>query len=118
MVVPKRYGGEEMKKTMVYVIALTLAFTTLLAGCGEMRGTDGTPATPSATPMQTSLPETMMPNPEDGVVNDRDGIITDNDNGNVTEKPATVPDTTMNPGSMAPATGGTGAAGAAASGMR
>ena len=72
-----------MKKAMVYVLALTLAFSALLAGCGEIRGTDGKTTMPTSTPQQTGFPETMMPNAEDGVVNDRDGIITDGDNGTV-----------------------------------
>lgn len=68
-----------MKKAMVYLLALTLAFSTMLAGCGEMRGTDGNTAKPTEPPQATVVPETMMPNPEDGVVRDRDGIITDRD---------------------------------------
>ena len=63
-----------MKKTMIYILALTLAFSTLLAGCGEMRD-DKTP--PAETPQATILPETMMPDPADGEVRDRDGIITE-----------------------------------------
>lgn len=70
-----------MKKAMVYVIALSLSLTALLTGCGEMRGTDGRTSSPTATPAQTVLPETMMPDPEDGVVRDSDGIITDGDSG-------------------------------------
>ncbi|MBE6998458.1 MAG: hypothetical protein E7427_09875 [Ruminococcaceae bacterium] len=74
-----------MKKAMVYILALTLAFTALLAGCGETRGTGSDTAAPSATPQATVLPENMMPDPEDGEVNDRDGIITDDDNGTDTK---------------------------------
>ena len=69
-----------MKKAMVYVLALTLSFSALMAGCGENRGTDGKTTMPTSTPQQTASPETILPNAEDGVVNDRDGIITDNDN--------------------------------------
>ena len=71
-----------MKKAMIYICALTLAFSALLAGCGETRRTDGDAAKPTATPKLTILPETMMPDVEDGEVRDRDGIITDNDSGN------------------------------------
>jgi len=77
------YGGEKMKRGMVFVTALALAATVLFAGCGEMRGTDGNTVPPTGTPAQTMLPETMMPDPEDGVVRDRDGIITDGDSGTV-----------------------------------
>ena len=107
-----------MKKSMVYVIALTLAFSTLLAGCGDMRGTDGTPTAPTATPLQTMIPETMTPNPEDGIVNDRDGIITDNDNGPATEKKITAPGGANKSGSMGTASGGIGTSGTASSEKR
>ena len=90
-----------MKKTMVYVLALTLAFSTFLAGCGEMRGTDGRTTAPTATPQQTMIPETMMPNPEDGVVRDNDGIITDGDSGNGTGNTPNLPESTMRPGTGA-----------------
>ncbi len=83
-----------MKKAMIYICALTLAFSTLLAGCGEMRD-DKTP--PAETPQATILPETMMPDPADGEVRDSDGIITDDDSGNgKTEAPA-APDSTIKP---------------------
>ena len=90
------YGGDTMKKAMVYMIALTLAFSTMLAGCGEMRGTDkGTPTpTPTISPDVTFPTETMMPNPEDGEVRDRDGIITDGDSGAGTGGTVTQPGTT------------------------
>ena len=71
-----------MKKVMVYICALSLAFSALLTGCGEMRRTDGGTGTPAATPEVTVLPETMMPDVEDGEVRDRDGIITEGDNSN------------------------------------
>ena len=70
-----------MKKAMVYILALTLAFSTLLAGCGEMGGTNRDKNAPAKTPQATILPETMMPDPADGEVRDSDGIITDNDSG-------------------------------------
>ncbi len=75
-----------MKKAMIYICALTLAFSTLLAGCGEMRD-DKTP--PAETPEATILPETMMPDPEDGIVRDSDGIITDGDSGTTEERRTT-----------------------------
>ena len=81
------FGGEEMKKAMVYVLALTLAFSVLLAGCGETRGTDDRTTAPSATPQQTMIPDTTMPDPRDGEVRDRDGIITDGDTGGDTALP-------------------------------
>ena len=71
-----------MKKAMVYILALTMAFSTLFAGCGEMRGTDGSTTSPTPAPKITSAPEAMVPDPADGVVEDRDGIITEQDNGN------------------------------------
>ena len=75
-----------MKKAMVYILALTMAFTALLSGCGEMRGTDGSAVNPTAAPKVTVVPETMMPDPADGVVEDRDGIITEQDNGKTAEE--------------------------------
>ena len=101
-----------MKKSMVYVIALTLAFSTFLAGCGEMNGTNGV-TKPTEKPLETILPETMMPKPEDGVVNDTDGIITDSDNGTVTETSPKMPSSTLNPGNGAPASGAAGMTNAA-----
>ena len=95
-----------MKKTMVYVIALTLALSTFLAGCGEMRGSDDRSTLPSATPQQTLLPETMMPDPEDGVVRDNDGIITDNDTGSTTGETTRTPAASPRPDAS---TGGTSA---------
>lgn len=78
-----------MKKAMIYICALTLAFSALLAGCGETRRTDGGAAAPTATPAPeaTILPETMMPDAADGEVRDRDGIITDSDSGNTEKTP-------------------------------
>ena len=73
-----------MRKAMVYILALTLAFSTLLAGCGEnTKDRDGTKETQK--PQTSAAPETMMPDPEDGVVKDDDGIITDGDTGSVTD---------------------------------
>ncbi len=87
-----------MKKTMIYILALTLAFSTLLAGCGEVRD-DKTP--PAETPQATILPETMMPDPADGEVRDRDGIITDGNNGNVSGELPAAPQTGTMPGAGA-----------------
>ena len=70
-----------MKKAMVYICALSLALSALLAGCGETRRTDSNVATPTPTPEVTLLPESMMPDAADGQVRDRDGIITEGDNG-------------------------------------
>ena len=78
-----------MKRAMVYILTLTLAFSALLSGCGE-RDKDQKPAAtarpqstaaPTASPEPSLLPESMMPDPEDGVVKDDDGIITDDDTG-------------------------------------
>ena len=69
-----------MKKTMVWVLTLTVLCAALLAGCGETAGdgngnnTTGTPASPS-----DGAPETMLPDVNDGLVDDTDGIITDDD---------------------------------------
>ena len=81
-----------MKKAMVYVIALSLALSVMLTGCGM----DGRPTAPTATPKQTILPETMMPDLKDGVVNDNDGIIEDRDNGSGT---GVIPEQTVRPDS-------------------
>ena len=78
-----------MKKAMVYICALTLAFSALLSGCGEMRRTDGGTTQPTATPDVTVLPESMMPDVADGEVRDRDGIITEGDKGNASTMPKT-----------------------------
>ena len=72
-----------MKKAMVYICALSLALSALLAGCGETHRTDDGAAAPTPTPEGTVLPESMMPDAADGEVRDRDGIITEGDNGNV-----------------------------------
>ena len=69
-----------MKKTMVYILALSMAFSLLLVGCGENMTQKKEPAATKAP--QTAAPtESMLPDPEDGVVRDDDGIITDNDTG-------------------------------------
>lgn len=107
-----------MKRTMVYVLALTLAFSTLLAGCGEMtNGKDGKTGTPTAAPQQTVVPGTVTPDPADGVVRDQDGIITDGDTGS----PATgAPQSVLPESSQRPAAGtaGSGTAGATSSAKR
>ena len=95
-----------MKKAMVYIIALTLAFSALLAGCGEIQRTDRETTSPTATPKITSAPESMMPDPEDGVVRDEDGIITEEDNGSQDEKTPVIPHSTPIPGSGSGNTGG------------
>ena len=86
-----------MKKAMLYILALTLAFSTLLAGCGEMRGRDDDKTAPAETPEVTVLPETMMPDPADGEVRDRDGIITEGDSGNGSVETPIAPDSTAKP---------------------
>ena len=69
-----------MKKTMVWLLALSVLCAALLTGCGEMAGdgngnnTTGAPASPS-----DGVPETMLPDVNDGFVDDTDGIITDGD---------------------------------------
>ena len=72
-------------KRKIYSAIMITAACLALAGCGEMRSTDGGAVPPTSTPVQTMLPETMMPQPEDGVVRDRDGIITDSDSGTVSD---------------------------------
>ena len=76
-----------MKKAMIYICALTLAFSALLSGCGEISRPDGGAAAPTATPEVTVLPESMMPDVADGEVRDRDGIITEGDTGSGTIVP-------------------------------
>lgn len=71
-----------MKKTMVWILALTLAFSALLSGCGDMRKPAGDKTTPSAAPQHTAMPDITTPDPQDGIVKDDDGIITENDSGN------------------------------------
>lgn len=73
-----------MKKTMVYILALSMAFSALLSGCGENKNNRPN-TTPTVNPTATNAPATMMPDPEDGNVNDNDGIITDGDNGPLTD---------------------------------
>ena len=86
-----------MKRAMVYLLALTLAFSAMLAGCGEMRGTGTDSVRPTETPAPTVLPETVMPDPADGEVRDRDGIITDGDSGMVNGGDTALPKTTADP---------------------
>ena len=86
-----------MKKAMIYILALTLAFSTLLAGCGEMRGTNNDKTPPSETPETTVLPETMMPDPADGEIRDSDGIITDGDSGNGAGQAPATPNGALKP---------------------
>ena len=95
-----------MKKAMVYVIALTLALSAMLAGCGEKRGTDGGTNAPKETAQQTMTPETMMPDPDDGVVRDRDGIITDGDSGNAGSTSSKAPESNANPAAGSGTQGG------------
>ena len=105
-----------MKRTMVFVLALTLAFSTLLAGCGEMNNAkDGKTGMPTATPQQTAAPGTVTPDPADGVVRDKDGIITDGDTGNpATSAPQSVlPESSQRPAGGTAGNGGTGAASSA-----
>ncbi len=89
-----------MKKAMIYILAFTLAFSTLLTGCGEIRGRDDKNA-PAETPEATILPETMMPDPADGEVRDRDGIITEGDSGSVSGETPAAPKTGTMPGTGA-----------------
>ena len=74
-----------MKKTMVYILALSMLAAALLAGCGET-GDNRNDATvpPDATgnipEMDDITPDEMEPDPRDGEVNDTDGFITEGDN--------------------------------------
>lgn len=100
------YGGDTMKKAMVYMIALTLAFSALLAGCGDMRGSDKETPTHTISPDVTAPVESMMPDPADGEVRDRDGIITDGDSGgNTATKPETKRDAAPGAGTGSTANG-------------
>ncbi len=83
-----------MKSAMVYVLALSILFSALLSGCGEMRGTKGKSGVPTATPAQT-----LLPDPEDGEVRDRDGIITDEDSGALPGGPSANPEGSLKPDS-------------------
>ena len=56
-------NGSVFERFRACALALTLAFSTLLAGCGEVRD-DKTPS--AETPQATILPETMMPDPAAG----------------------------------------------------
>ena len=77
-----------MKKTMVYILALSMVFSALLTGCGDKKtGRPNATPTPTTSPEASILPENMMPDPDDGNVNDDDGIITDDDNGPLTDDP-------------------------------
>ena len=69
-----------MRKAMVYILALTLTFSALLAGCGENTN-DRDTVKDTQKPQTSAAPATMMPDPEDGVVKDDDGIINDGDTG-------------------------------------
>ena len=72
-----------MKKTIVTILVLSLAFAAL-TGCGAMdlRPDDGTNR-PQATNGNTVSPSPAvnMPDMDDGIVRDDDGIITDDDTG-------------------------------------
>ena len=75
-----------MKKTMVYILALSMLAVTLLAGCGETgdnrNDMTGTPNATDAPGTDIDLvPDMLEPDTDDGRVNDTDGIITDGDNG-------------------------------------
>ncbi len=99
-----------MKKELAYICALTVAFSTMLAGCGEMRGTPGETTAPTNTPAATIIPETAMPKPEDGIVNDKDGIITENDNGEIRTGENSMDNTKSGAGKSASPSGATGSA--------
>ena len=75
-----------MKKTMVYILALSMLAAALLAGCGETgdnrndvtRAPDTTGNLPGTDDL---MPDELEPDPRDGEVRDEDGFITDADNG-------------------------------------
>ena len=76
-----------MKRTMVYILALSMLAAALLAGCGET-GDNRNDATIS--PDETGnlpeaddlMPDMLEPDPRDGEVRDTDGFISDGiDNG-------------------------------------
>lgn len=69
-----------MKKTMVWILVLSVLCAALLTGCGEMAG-DGNNTTGRPTSGSDNTPETMLPDVNDGVVDDTDGIISDFDTG-------------------------------------
>ena len=82
-----------MKKAMVYILALTVACSALLTGCGELRGTGSDTSAPEETPQTSAGSETMTPDPKDGVVRDEDGLITEKDSGSATESGKETPRT-------------------------
>ena len=76
-----------MKKTMVYILALSMLAAALLAGCGETGDNrrdvppspDVTGPLPGTDDLTTVEPDMMEPDPRDGDVRDTDGFITDGD---------------------------------------
>ena len=81
-----------MKKTMVWILALTVLCAALLTGCGETAGSgngNNTADTPASG--SDNAPETMLPDVNDGFVDDTDGIITDGDTGRTDDGPADGP---------------------------
>ena len=75
-----------MKKAMVYILALTVAFSAMLTGCGEMGGTGSDTPAPTETPQISATPD-----PSDGIVRDEDGLITEEDSGVNADKEQTEP---------------------------
>ena len=76
-----------MKKTVLYILAISMLCVVLLSGCGETGDRRNDVVTqPNATDMLPDMdeivPDEMMPNEEDGIVNDTDGILNENDNEN------------------------------------
>ena len=79
-----------MKKTMIYILAISALCAALLTGCGETRDyrtdTVNTPDNTGVLPEVDDLvPDMTEPDMNDGIVNDDNGIITENDNGNRTD---------------------------------
>ena len=68
-----------MKKTMVYILALSMLAAALLAGCGETGDKRGDAApTPDVTGKVPEMDDIIdiTPDPRDGDVRDMDGFIT------------------------------------------
>ena len=104
-----------MKRAMVYLIAISVLLTALLAGCGEIRtGQSGT--APTNAPETMILPD-VTPDASDGMVGDTDGIITEGDNGTVSGSGMTDGNnSSMTGGSSSGTTGGTQSGGSTAAG--